>query len=67
MGSRRTEEIAWEEFREVFYNQYFSATVTEEKKIESMDMEQKEMTVAKYHVRFVTLERFTPDTFETKR
>lgn len=39
LGNHHTEEIAWEEFYEVFYNQYFSMIVIEEKKIDFMAQE----------------------------
>lgn len=61
-----TKEIAWEEFCEVYKNE-FSSTVIEEKKIEFMALEQGDMTVTEYHFRFLALERFPPGTFQTKR
>lgn len=63
MGTCHTEEITWEEFREVFYNQFFSATVIKEEKIEFMALEQKGMTVVVYHVRFLALKRYAPSSF----
>lgn len=52
------EQISGEEFREVFYNHFFSTTVVEKKRIEFMALTQEDMTVAKYHAQFLALERF---------
>lgn len=43
------EQISREEFGEVFYNQFFSGIVVEDKKMEFMALTQEDMTVAKYH------------------
>lgn len=67
LGSRHTKEIAWGEFCEVFYNQYFSVTMIEEKKIEFMAFGQKERAVVEYHERFLASERFAPSTFLNER
>lgn len=58
LGGRPLKHISWEEFLEVFYYQFFSYTVVEEKKLEFMALTQKDMIVAEYHARFLALERF---------
>lgn len=67
MESHRAKEIAWEEFHDVFYNQYFSGTVIEEKKVQFMALMKRDMTVVEHHVKFLALERFVPDTFQIER
>lgn len=66
-GSYCTKKIAWEEFSEVFYNQYFFAIVIEEKKIESMALKKRDMIVAEYLTRFLALQRFALGTFHSER
>lgn len=39
LGSLRTKVLAWEEFHEVIYNQFFFTTMIEEKKREFMALE----------------------------
>lgn len=39
----------------------------EEKKIEYITLEWRDMTVVEYHARIPSLERFESDTFQTKR
>lgn len=63
MGSRRAKERVWEVFHEDFYNRFLFATIIEEKKIELMAMEQKDMTVVENHARFLALAWFVPGTF----
>lgn len=67
LGSHRTEERVWEEFHEAFYNRFFFATIIEEKIIELMAMEHRDMTVVEYHPRFLALEWFAPGTFQSER
>ena len=53
---RATEEIHWEEFCQVFFNQFFSEPVIEEKKMEFLALEQGDVAVVEYHARFIALE-----------
>lgn len=67
LGGRRTEEISWEKFREVFFRQFFPATMVEEKRIEFVALEQIDMSVAEYYAIFQALERFAPCSFQSER
>lgn len=39
MEGKALEQIAWDEFREVFYSHYFSATIQAKKKIEFLSLQ----------------------------
>ena len=62
------EEITWDQFRDTFYEQYFSETVRSAKKIEFLSLRQTEdMSVADYQARFLMLERFAHSSATTER
>lgn len=67
LGTMPLDQIPWDKFMDMFYVQYFSAIVRSQKK-EFMSLEQLEgMFVVKYHARFITVERFAPGNFASKR
>jgi len=55
------EDVSWDEFLEVFHEQYFPQHVRDWKREEFMSLEQKEMTLASYISRFNALERYCPE------
>lgn len=71
LGSRHTEEIAWEELVRSSTTGSLvllhDCDVIVEKKIEFMALEPRDMTVAEYHAKFLALERFMLSTFQTER
>lgn len=64
---RLLEHISSQEFKVVFYAQYFSTTIRNRKRHEFLALEGRDMIVAKYQTRFFTLERFALGSFTTKK
>ena len=68
LPGRAIETVTWEEFRDLFYWQYFTEPVREAKKIEFLTLRQTDsMSVAQYQSRFLMLERFAPSSCPTER
>lgn len=68
LQGRALEQISWLEFREVFYSQYFLATLRAKMKMEFLSLRQIEViSMAKYQARFITLERFALGSFLSKK
>ena len=66
--SRALEQVSWAEFRDVFYDQYFSNTIWSLKKQEFLFLHKDGSTsVAEYQARFLRLERFVYGSFASKR
>ncbi|TYK19165.1 ty3-gypsy retrotransposon protein [Cucumis melo var. makuwa] len=54
-------KITWEQFKENFYAKFFSANVKHAKLQEFQNLEQGDMTVEQYDVKFDMLSHFAPD------
>ncbi|TYK04681.1 gag-protease polyprotein [Cucumis melo var. makuwa] len=54
-------QINWEQFKESFYEKFFSASLRYAKQQEFLNLEQNDMTVEQYDVEFDMLSRFSPD------
>ena len=52
--------ITWEEFKGIFYDNYFPKVVWERKEREFADLVQGSMTVEQYAAKFIELSRFGP-------
>lgn len=62
-----SKHISWEEFREVYINQFFASTVVGKKGMEFMMLEQRNMTVVEHQPASLPWERFALGSFQTKR
>lgn len=62
------EQIAWAEFREFLYSEYFSATIKTKKEMKFLSLHQIEGTlVEEFQSKFLMLERFAPGRFTLDR
>ncbi|XP_073105616.1 uncharacterized protein [Elaeis guineensis] len=62
------DQLTWEEFKEIFYDQYFPRTIRLVKENEFLTLKQKDdMTVLKYANKFNELGRFCPLLMESER
>nr|XP_010917233.1 uncharacterized protein LOC105041869 [Elaeis guineensis] len=62
------DQLIWEEFKEIFYDQYFLGTMRLVKENEFLTLKQKDdMTVLEYANKFNELNRFCPQLIESKR
>ncbi|KAA0040368.1 ty3-gypsy retrotransposon protein [Cucumis melo var. makuwa] len=59
-------KITWEQFKESFYAQFFSANVKYAKQQEFLNLEQGDMTVEQYDAEFDMLSRFASDVVKDK-
>lgn len=67
LRSRQLEQINWEEFQDVFYSQYFSATIKSKKKTKFLLLKLHEvMSVVEDQTQFLSLEKFAPGNFDTE-
>lgn len=53
--------ISWEEFKDMFFDQFCPETLRDEKQMEFLNLRQGNMTVQEYHRRFLKLSRFAPE------
>lgn len=68
LGDQTIGAVSLDECRDVFYIQYFSSTFYSQKKKEFLALEQRDgMSVTEYQAKFLTLERFGPDSFSNER
>lgn len=54
------ETIAWEDFRNILYTKFFIFIIWVKKKAEFVALQQGDMSVAEYEIKFLGLERCAP-------
>ena len=61
MLGRNVNQITWEQFKESFYEKFFSGSLRYAKQQEFLKLEQGDMTVEQYDANFDMLSHFAPN------
>ncbi|MBM1124203.1 retrotransposon gag domain-containing protein, partial [Klebsiella pneumoniae] len=61
------EEISWEDFKDLFLDEFFPDTLRERKREEFVNLTQQNLTVEQYQRRFMSLSRYAPDMIPSEK
>ncbi|MBM1124208.1 retrotransposon gag domain-containing protein, partial [Klebsiella pneumoniae] len=61
------EEISWEDFKEMFLDEFFPDTLRERKREEFANLTQQNLTVEQYQRRFMSLSRYATDMISSEK